>query len=255
MVDLAIKIELECCHRFGRGGMSARRRPIRITRCRRAVRNRTSHHRAGLRAWAGLPLGYGRATLYFRRQRPPRRSDKRIVSIGYLALQSAEAAASGVLWSSWYKHLPWEDHRQVFFAADRKTYPAAAQGVEGPRRRAHCSKPRARRAHRHRPFRPRRGWWNEEWVLQRYELLWESGLVEESPHFRSADKLPLLGQSLAHDHRRILATAIARLRAKIKYRPVVFELMPDSFNAAAIARETVEALAGVKLHQAGISAA
>ena len=31
-----------------------------------------------------------------------------------------------------------------------------------------------------------------------------------------------------HDHRRILATGIARLRAKIKYRPVVFELMPPA---------------------------
>ena len=30
------------------------------------------------------------------------------------------------------------------------------------------------------------------------------------------------------DHRRILATAIARLRAKLKYRPVVFELMPTN---------------------------
>ena len=33
---------------------------------------------------------------------------------------------------------------------------------------------------------------------------------------------------MRHDHRRILATGIARLRAKIKYRPVVFELMPAS---------------------------
>ena len=30
------------------------------------------------------------------------------------------------------------------------------------------------------------------------------------------------------DHRRILATGIARVRAKIKYNPVVFELMPPS---------------------------
>ena len=31
------------------------------------------------------------------------------------------------------------------------------------------------------------------------------------------------------NHRRILATAIARLRAKLKYRPVVFELLPNDF--------------------------
>ncbi len=50
------------------------------------------------------------------------------------------------------------------------------------------------------------------------------------------------------DHRRILATGIARLRAKIKYRPVVFELMPESFTLLQLQR-TVEALAGLTLHK------
>ena len=50
------------------------------------------------------------------------------------------------------------------------------------------------------------------------------------------------------DHRRILATAIGRLRGKIKYRPVVFELMPPSFTFLQLQR-TVEALAGVRLHK------
>ncbi len=47
--------------------------------------------------------------------------------------------------------------------------------------------------------------------------------------------LPGLGEAMISDHRRILATAIGRLRAKIKYRPVVFELAPDLFHAAASA--------------------
>jgi hypothetical protein len=50
------------------------------------------------------------------------------------------------------------------------------------------------------------------------------------------------------DHRRILATGIARLRAKIKYRPVVFELMPDSFTLLQLQR-CVEAIAGRLLHK------
>jgi hypothetical protein len=50
------------------------------------------------------------------------------------------------------------------------------------------------------------------------------------------------------DHRRILATGIARLRAKIKYRPVVFELMPECFTLLALQR-AVEALAGLRLHK------
>ena len=53
---------------------------------------------------------------------------------------------------------------------------------------------------------------------------------------------------MTHDHRRILATGIARLRAKIKYRPVVFELMPPRFTLLQLQR-TVEALAGRRLHK------
>ena len=50
------------------------------------------------------------------------------------------------------------------------------------------------------------------------------------------------------DHRRILATAISRLRAKLKYRPVVFELMPAEFTLTELQR-TVEAISGRHLHQ------
>ena len=50
------------------------------------------------------------------------------------------------------------------------------------------------------------------------------------------------------DHRRILATALGRLRGKLKYRPVVFELTPPSFTLSELQR-TVEAVAGVKLHK------
>ena len=50
------------------------------------------------------------------------------------------------------------------------------------------------------------------------------------------------------DHRRILATAIARLRAKLKYRPVVFELMAREFTLTELQR-TVEAISGRHLHK------
>ena len=50
------------------------------------------------------------------------------------------------------------------------------------------------------------------------------------------------------DHRRILATAIARLRGKLKYRPVVFELMAPTFTLLELQR-AVEALAGLRLHK------
>src|SRR3546814_15530435 len=72
--------------------------------------------------------------------------------------------------------------------------------------------------------------WNEELVLQRYELLFEAGLVPEAARRRgAAPDVALPGQDMQHDHRRILATAMARLRATIPSRPVVFELMPPAF--------------------------
>ena len=41
---------------------------------------------------------------------------------------------------------------------------------------------------------------------------------------------------------------MARLRAKIKYRPVVFELMPPRFTLGQL-QQAVEALAGRRLHK------
>jgi hypothetical protein len=50
------------------------------------------------------------------------------------------------------------------------------------------------------------------------------------------------------DHRRILATAIARLRAKLKYRPVIFELMNPEFTLTSL-QNTAEAISGRPLHK------
>jgi hypothetical protein len=91
--------------------------------------------------------------------------------------------------------------------------------------------------------------WDEERVLERYELLYEAGLVEE--FYRDSgkpSKAPTVGTPMLFDHRRILATAIARLRGKLKYRPVVFELMAPAFTLLELQR-AVEALAGLRLHK------
>ncbi len=53
---------------------------------------------------------------------------------------------------------------------------------------------------------------------------------------------------MVSDHRRILATGLGRLRGKLKYRPVVFELMPEAFTLSALQR-AVEAIAGLPLHK------
>jgi hypothetical protein len=198
----------------------------------------------GLRAWAGLPLGYVEQ-LYTFADSDRRTGNKRIVSIGYLALLRTEASVMGTLWSPWYKHLPWEDHRKDFLPliADYILPHLNAWRNKAPD--AAAKRSRAERIAVAFPEDKKR--WNEEMVLQRYELLWEAGLVEESPHYRKDIKIRL-GEAMAHDHRRILATAMARLRAKIKYRPVVFELMPDHFTLLQL-QKTFEALAGHKLHK------
>ena len=90
-------------------------------------------------------------------------------------------------------------------------------------------------------------------MLDRYELLYEAGLVEEARRDGRDAALarrpfPALGEPMRFDHRRILATAIARLRGKLKYRPVVFELMPREFTLTELQR-TVEAISGRRLHK------
>jgi hypothetical protein len=97
------------------------------------------------------------------------------------------------------------------------------------------------------------GSWDEEKVLERYELLYEAGLVFEAGRDGrlgaiDAQGARRSGEPMLHDHRRILATAMGRLRAKLKYRPVVFELMPSSFTLTALQR-TVEAISGRHLHK------
>src|ERR687898_3112455 len=84
-------------------------------------------------------------------------------------------------------------------------------------------------------------------------MLYEAGLIEEArrdgrPAALARTTLPALGEPMRFDHRRILATAIARLRAKLKYRPVVFELMDADFTLTELQR-TVEAISGRRLHK------
>jgi hypothetical protein len=95
------------------------------------------------------------------------------------------------------------------------------------------------------------GHWDEEKVLERYELLYEAGLAAEAQRdgrmTLDAGRMPI-GAAMQYDHRRVLATAIGRIRGKIKYRPVIFELLPDEFTLYELQR-TVEAILGPHLHK------
>ena len=175
----------------------------------------------------------------------------RVVSVGYLALVRAvsELQAPDTLWQDWYAYFPWEDWRHA--------KPAIIDAIILPALKAFAKDGGTPGENQRR--RQRIGLcfgldgitWDEERVLERYELLYEAGLVEEAKRDSRANvRLPAtpLGKSMIFDHRRILATAIARLRGKMKYRPVVFELMPPKFTLLELQR-AVEAISGIRLHK------
>ena len=176
----------------------------------------------------------------------------RVVSVGYLALVRAvrELKAPDTEWQDWYGYVPWEDWRQEKPAIiETAILPALAEFARAGADKAECQRRRQRAAL---CFGLEGMAWDEERALERYELLYEAGLVEEARRDgRARDgQLPKtpLGTAMIFDHRRILATAIARLRGKMKYRPVVFELMAPGFTLLELQR-TVEALSGIRLHK------
>ena len=225
-----------------------------------------AHHRtleSGLRKWVGeqtrFDLGYteqlytfgdkGRHLPSSGLQKPLADArDSRVVSVGYLALTRRGKEAPETQWRGWYHYFPWEDWRD--------TKPAMIDSVILPALRKFVKDaPNSETAEQRRErvnvcFGEG---WDEERVLERYELLYEAGLVEE--FYRDAGKPskgPALGTAMLFDHRRILATAIARLRGKLKYRPVVFELMAPTFTLLELQR-AVEVLAGLRLHKQNFS--
>lgn len=195
---------------------------------------------SGLRAWVEQQthhtLGYVEQLYTFADQRP---GAGRSISISYLALSREKTAEyAEAAWRSWYDYFPWEDTR---LAA-----PDLAEIVK--RLSIWAAGSSERKARVDGLFDVEGQGWNEELILQRYELLWEAELVQEARRVSSFQPEVNTGVRMTHDHRRILATAIARLRAKIKYRPVVFELLPNEFTLLEL-QQTMEALAGRSLHK------
>ncbi|MGB3257926.1 MAG: hypothetical protein WBG89_12595 [Ornithinimicrobium sp.] len=207
-----------------------------------------SDHRSlqtGLRAWVeqqtALRLGYVEQ-LYTFADQDRSGGAHTTISVSYLGLTRATSSASASAWRSFYEFFPWEDHRLGV---------PAGHAVIADRLRQWAGSETSPSARRQREVRCAVSFglggraWRPELTLQRYELLHEAGLIPESVR-PSPEQVP--GLSMELDHRRILATGIARLRAKIQYRPVVFELMPDQFTLGNL-QSVVEALAGQALHK------
>lgn len=216
----------------------------------------------GLRRWVsgqtGLNLGFVEQLYTFGdRFRDPsaRAGGPRPISVGYVALVSQTAAKrpAGSSWLEWYRLFPWEDWRGgsptlLKEVLQPKLLAWAEEGADVPARRQ-------RRERAEVTFGFGDLGWDADRVLDRYELLYEAGLVAETvtdgrieTGQNQTEAHPWTGLPLYQDHRRILATAIGRLRGKIRYRPVIFEVMPPAFTLFDLQRAT-EALAGAPLHK------
>jgi hypothetical protein len=214
----------------------------------------------------GQSIGYTEQLYTFGdRYRDPRElaGGPRVVSIGYLAL-GREEAPSGDGHGDWfdlYNFLPWEDWRYgrppVIDDILMSSLEEWAAAEPYPTIRAE----RQRRLTM--TFGHDDAAWNFEHVLERYELLYEAGLVAEAerdrlarakyintpgPNAGAQNAINATGHSAALDHRRMMATALGRIRGKLKYRPVVFELLPPAFTLLRLQR-VVESLSGINLHK------
>lgn len=227
----------------------------------------------GLRQWVeeqtGLAPRYVEQLYTFGNQdRDPRElyGGPRLVSVAYLALTTEDpVAGSGEAeWRDLYSFLPWEDWREG--------RPAVVDHVIVPHLRAwaeHAPDAATRRAREERVdicfgLHTTAGQ-DRSRTLDRYEVLYEAGLVPEAlrdaaeaARARGEDPPPpdpvrltvaaQLGTPLSVDNRRILASALGRLRGKLAWRPVVFDLVPAEFTLLALQR-AVEALAGARVHK------
>lgn len=217
----------------------------------------------GLRSWVheqtGLDFGYVEQLYTFGdrgRHAEPGDRTPHVVSIGYLALTCPGAGRDTQrgTWRSWYHFFPWEDWRKGRpEILDKEIAPRLREWASRPQLHTTPTRPLMREERVRMCFGLEGAAWDEEKVLERYELLYEAGLVDEARrdgreaalHWRD---VPRLGAPMLFDHRRILATAISRVRAKIKYRPVIFELMPSEFTLFEL-QKTVEAILGPHLHK------
>jgi hypothetical protein len=222
-----------------------------------------------VRAQTGLELDYVEQLYTFGDQyRDPceTRGGPRMVSVAYLVLveEGRPLGTAAAQWRDWYAFFPWEDWRAgrptvitdaIAPVLDRwvGAAPDAGTGVDR-RERADIT------------FGLGDVAWDGERVLERFELLYEVGLVAEAhvdlavrsaagvevrhaPWLRDLAPDRLVGRPMVRDHRRILASALGRLRGKVKYRPVVFELLPPLFTLLQLQR-VLESLAGMRLHKA-----
>ncbi len=198
--------------------------------------------RRGIFEQTGLEVGYVEQLYTFGDLGRVPGVKSRQVSVAYLALVREERPSQDARWTGWYRLFPWEDQRDGT--------PTVSSDVIRPRlddwvgSAPSAEEARERRLRADMVFGFGDATWDGVRALDRYELLWELGMLAES----AACEHPVDSTAMALDHRRIVASAVGRLRGKLTYRPTVFELLSQRFTLLQL-QQLVEALAGVRLHK------
>lgn len=213
------------------------------------------HHslQAGARTWVQQqtrqPLGYMEQLYTFVDIKRSKTIGYPVVYVSYLGLvkeADEEKLALDAKWHDWYDYFPWEDKRTPQANENNRLIISKIQDWIDSSSNTEI--------HLQRTQRMNLCWglngheWQEENVLLRYELMYEAGLIAESPYFNHQLPEKITGQPMHNHHRRVLATAMTRLRAKLKYRPVIFDLMPPEFTLLQL-QKSLEALTGIELHK------
>jgi len=192
--------------------------------------------RRKLQEITGLTLGYMEQLYTFGNYgRLKKSTDTREVSIAYVSLvKDPTRLHSTYEWIPLYDILPWEDLRNFNRQIIQKSLKNFAS-------QSKLNSDRVKIAYdlfTHDTI----SHWDRERVHERFEILFDAGLVDEN------GKNAVQSTALCFDHRRIVASALSRLRGKIRYRPIVFELMNEEFTLYEL-QLVVEALSGENLHK------
>jgi hypothetical protein len=214
--------------------------------CPRSHRTLEGSVGAWVRAQTGVEVGFLQQLCAFAESTESGQVQEPTVSVSYLALVGPGQCSdrTQASWRSWYAFFPWEDWRLgkpdclSEILSRLEAWVSQAGGPYVATAPAECRR-RIRVA-----FGAAGVGWDEEKVLDRYELLREAGVISVG----ATPPLPRLVHPLAVDHATVLARAIGELRRAVKCRPVVFELMPEELTLFEL-QKTVEAVLGPHLHK------
>ena len=175
----------------------------------------------------------------------------RILSIAYLVLVTELDPSYSAGWVDLYELLPWEDNREgvppVVVSPLAPVLESWAEASSSPDTRS------ARRHRVHRAFGLSGAEWDGVQAVDRYDLLYEAGLLAEAKRDGGAQPGIMIVDSIAMalNHRRILATVLSRLREKLTHRPAIAGLLPEAFTIRHMHR-VMESVAGCRLNIQGL---